>query len=91
MLVGSIHTVWSGAVNKKHSKQLMKKDYRQENIFLEKGAELGHFQMGSTVICLFPENKLQFIPNLSINTHMKFGEMIANIKTQYSAINLLAE
>lgn len=82
IIVGSIHTVWAGCVNSEHENNLITTDYRQEKITLEKGAELGHFQMGSTVICLFPNNSLSFSADLTTNQHKKYGELIGTINSE---------
>ena len=35
-------------------------NYAKDNIVLAKGAELGRFLLGSTVICVFPKGKGKF-------------------------------
>jgi phosphatidylserine decarboxylase len=52
----------------------------QENTNLKKGDELGCFQLGSTVIVLFQENKISFPQNLNVNSVVKMGEKLAEIK-----------
>jgi len=76
MLVGSIKTVWndSGRLSK-----MTTHDFSDKEIILERGAELGHFEMGSTVILLFPENKIVWQPELSENSFVHMGELIAKI------------
>lgn len=79
MNVASIHTVWAGAINSEHSKRIVDTDYTHETIILEKGKELGHFQMGSTIICLFLKNKINWASSTAINTHKKYGEILARV------------
>ena len=54
MLVASIDTVWSGAVEWRSDGQVEHHDYREQDIVLQRGAEMGRFNYGSTVILLFP-------------------------------------
>ncbi|HEX2549132.1 MAG TPA: archaetidylserine decarboxylase, partial [Gammaproteobacteria bacterium] len=52
MIVGSIKTVWP--LNS-HPDRIVKKFY-ENMVRLEKGAEMGYFKLGSTVIVLFPKD-----------------------------------
>lgn len=79
MVVASIHTVWAGAINSVHSDdqdKIVTTDYSSANIQLNKGAELGHFQLGSTVIILFPKDKVSWSETISSDSPIKFGELI---------------
>lgn len=78
MIVASIHTVWAGEVTPPTTKEIRTWNY-DNGIELNKGDELGHFQMGSTVIILIPENKSEFSTNLQVNQTIKLGEYIAKI------------
>ncbi len=63
-IVGSISTVWHGVVNPPRSGEVRQWQYVADsrNLVLQKGEEMGRFQLGSTVIMLFPKNKLVFNP-----------------------------
>lgn len=79
MLVGSMATSWHGVITPPHSKHPHKiKTWNYANnpspIEIKKADELGYFQMGSTVICLF-SNKLD-LNNKLINQHILFGSEI---------------
>lgn len=50
-----------------------------ENTKLQKGDELGRFNMGSTVIMLFPKNSISFEKELKAGQTVQFGEKIATI------------
>jgi phosphatidylserine decarboxylase len=78
MIVASIQTVWGGQVAPQRSQQIQHWDYQDSDISLEKGAELGLFAMGSTVITLFPKQALQF-QSLTAQTPLKMGQLIAQI------------
>ncbi|MDQ2994450.1 MAG: archaetidylserine decarboxylase, partial [Pseudomonadota bacterium] len=55
MLVASIHTVWAGQVCPERSREVIVKDYQDQTLYFNKGDELGHFQLGSTVIVCLPK------------------------------------
>ncbi|MHB1222206.1 MAG: archaetidylserine decarboxylase [Gammaproteobacteria bacterium] len=76
MIVGSIQTVWMQEPIR--ANQIVT-DTRSETITLEKGAELGHFKLGSTVIMLFGNNQMEWLPNVQTNASVKFGQSLGKI------------
>ena len=46
---------------------------------LEKGDEVGHFKLGSTVIVLFQAGVMEFNSTALINTPIKMGESLGKI------------
>lgn len=54
MLVSSVETVWSGLEIPPYASTITHKDWREKRIRLERFAEMGRFNMGSTVILLLP-------------------------------------
>ncbi|MBS0581596.1 MAG: phosphatidylserine decarboxylase [Proteobacteria bacterium] len=54
MLVSSVETVWSGLEIPPYASTITRKDWREKRIRLERFAEMGRFNMGSTVILLLP-------------------------------------
>jgi phosphatidylserine decarboxylase len=46
-------------------------------IALEKGAEVGMFEMGSTVVLLFEKGRVRFEPHLAADVALRMGERIA--------------
>lgn len=54
--VSAIDTVWSGSVTPPSKNKIMHTKYDGIDIRLEKGAEMGRFNLGSTVIMLMSEN-----------------------------------
>ena len=54
MLVSSVETVWSGLEIPPYASTITHKDWHEKHIRLERFAELGRFNMGSTVILLLP-------------------------------------
>jgi phosphatidylserine decarboxylase len=55
MLVSSVETVWSGLEIPPYASAITRKNWRDKSIRLERFAEMGRFNMGSTVIVLLPQ------------------------------------
>jgi len=53
------------------------KIYNYQNIFIEKGEDLGFFKMGSTVLILSEKDFLK--PNLKVFEKVKFGQTVAEV------------
>ncbi|QLG89731.1 phosphatidylserine decarboxylase [Chitinibacter bivalviorum] len=77
-IVGSMATVWHGVVNPPRSKSVWTKDYRDQQIVLEQGAEMGRFLLGSTVVLLYPKGAPAFNPDWQPTRAVRLGEMMAN-------------
>ena len=76
-IVGSIATAWHGVVNPKRSGRVREWRYDSQNLVFRKGEEMGRFQLGSTVVMLFPKNTLQFNSLWTPMRAVRFGEMMA--------------
>jgi phosphatidylserine decarboxylase len=76
-VVGSIATVWHGAVNAPRPAALRDWRYDDGTIALRKGEEMGRFLMGSTVIMLFAQTDLRFNPAWQAAGAVRLGEMMA--------------
>jgi len=51
-------------------------------IMLKRGAEMGQFNLGSTVLLLFPKtSQLQWLDGFEVGLSIKMGEIIAEITT----------
>lgn len=79
-IVASIETVFAGVVAPSKGKEKTIYDYTKENIILKKGAELGRFLLGSTVICVFPKSKVGLEKTLTPTTPVKMGRKMGSIK-----------
>lgn len=80
-IVGSIHTVWHGCINKKNENIIKKWTYSKKNrFFIKKGKEMGKFCLGSTVINLFQQNSIKFNSVLKRGSIVKIGELLAEKK-----------
>lgn len=88
-IVASIATVFAGLVAPAAGKKVTVYNYAKDNIVLEKGAELGRFLLGSTVICIFPKGKVKFAKGLANGTPVKMGERLGEIK-KYPAPGTIA-
>ncbi len=83
IFVACIETVWSGVVTPPHGSRIRRQDYPREGdgaIQLARGAEMGRFNMGSTVILLFPRDTLQWSTELACASPVRMGEAIASFK-----------
>ena len=64
LFVGSMETVWAGQVTPASERVLENKSYVEEDISLEQGEEMGRFNMGSTVILLFEQERFKWLQQL---------------------------
>jgi phosphatidylserine decarboxylase len=79
LFVGSIETVWSGEINPppRHRRRVFTLA-AGSGLDLLRGAEIGRFNMGSTVVLLFEPGKVVLSPTLSAGTVVRMGEQIAS-------------
>lgn len=79
--VGSIATVWAGQVAPGPDRQASVWRYPARgpgSVELARGAELGRFNMGSTVIVVLPEGGPRFAPEITAGRHVRFGQLLAS-------------
>lgn len=79
MFVGSMETVWTDTLPARSIGEPQDYDYRNTGIMLERGEEMGRFNMGSTVILLFPAGSIEWNANLLSVRHVHIGEAIGRI------------
>jgi phosphatidylserine decarboxylase len=77
-IVGSMATVWHGVVNPPRPAGVRIWNYGEGEVVLERGAEMGRFLLGSTVVMLFPRNALQFNPAWSPGRSIRMGEAMGH-------------
>ncbi len=80
IFVGSMETVWAGEVTgpkNSPSTWLYEKDHK---LFLKKGEEMGRFNMGSTVITLFPKNRISWDKAFTPGVKVRMGQRIGSIR-----------
>jgi phosphatidylserine decarboxylase len=82
LIVGSIHTAWAKQIFsiKKKTIQYWRYDNQAEPIKLQGGDELGHFQLGSTVIVLLPPVKISWNDKVIAGKAIKMGEIMGDVK-----------
>ena len=73
-VVGSMATAWHGVVNPPRPAGVREWTYAESDVMLERGAEMGRFLLGSTVVMLFPRNTLAFNPQWSPGRSIRMGE-----------------
>lgn len=74
--VASIETVWQGVITPPAGKRIQSWDYSDKKVILEAGEEMGRFNMGSTVILLFPPNQVEWDNSLIAEASVRVGELI---------------
>ena len=74
IFVGSMETVWQGQITPPYEKEVRSYEYADKNISLSKGAELGRFNMGSTVILLLSNGTPAF--DLEVGKELKMGQSV---------------
>jgi phosphatidylserine decarboxylase len=75
--VAAIETVWSGLVTPPRGRKISEFDYSHTRKNIIKGAEMGRFNMGSTVILLTP-GKVEWLPHISAGQTVKMGQLIGH-------------
>lgn len=77
MNVSAIETVWSGQVVPPGASKISEYDYRHTRKKIVKGAEMGRFNMGSTVI-LLTTDKIEWLPRIKAGQLVKTGQLIGH-------------
>lgn len=77
-IVGSMATVWHGVVNPPRRPRVTEWHYQGQGITLEKGAEMGRFLLGSTVVMLWPQAAMGFNPEWAPARPIRLGEKMAH-------------
>ena len=75
ILVSSVSTVWDGLVIPPYAPGIRRKSFAGQSIQLERFAEMGRFNMGSTVIVLLPPGSAALDP-LVPQQAVKVGERL---------------
>lgn len=79
--VAAIETVWAGLVTPPPGPRIRAYDYqaRTPPIALQKGQEMGRFNMGSTVIVLFPRGMMEWEPDLAPGARVRMGGRLGRL------------
>lgn len=77
IFVGSMETVWSGQVTPPYGKSIQQWTYQDEQaISLQKGEEMGRFNMGSTVVMLFGDQAQDMKEKMSEGDFVRKGQAL---------------
>ena len=80
-ITASMSTVWAGVINPPRTGEVKVWTYQGDNtIKLTQGQEMGAFQLGSTVINLFPANSVTLAEHLEVDVPVRMGEILATMK-----------
>jgi phosphatidylserine decarboxylase len=77
LLVSGVETVWSGVEIPAYGDRIARKDYRGQNITLDRFAEMARFNYGSTVIVLLPKGVAKLMDILKPETPVRLGQPLA--------------
>ncbi len=75
-IVGSMATVWHGLVNPPRSRSVRTWEYAERDVRLRQGDEMGRFQLGSTVVLLFPKDQIELNTHWTAARPVRMGEMM---------------
>lgn len=75
--VSAIETVWSGPVVPPRARSISEYDYSHTRKQIDKGSEMGRFNMGSTVI-LLTTDKVEWQPHIKAGHPVNMGQLIGH-------------
>lgn len=77
IFVGGIETVWAGAVTPtRAASHPQRANPAPGSVRLDRGVEMGRFNLGSTVILLFPQGRAQWDERLKPGRSVRLGEKL---------------
>jgi phosphatidylserine decarboxylase len=80
LFVGSMATVWHGDIPRRRARSPLALPLAAGSApYLERGAELGRFNMGSTVILLLPHGSGAWDANLSAHADLRVGQTVGTL------------
>ena len=79
LLVSGVETVWSGEEIPRYGDAITVKDYRGEDIALDRFDEMARFNYGSTVIILLPPGVAELAPELGAESPVRLGQALARL------------
>lgn len=80
MLVSSMETVWSGLVTPPRGRTIVRGDWSRRDITLQRGQEMGRFNMGSTVILLLPPGAVSSLENFEPDDPVLMGQKLGRLR-----------
>jgi phosphatidylserine decarboxylase len=84
LFVGGMETVWAGPITPASTRRLRRWDYPEPDrvVRLDRGAEMGRFNMGSTVILLFEPGRVQWLEQLNSADPVVMGQALGKIVSE---------
>jgi len=79
IFVASIETIWHGEVTPPAGTDVRVWEYSEDVPVLEKGEEMGRFNMGSTIIVLFGENAVGWEETLKAGDAVRMGQRLGQV------------
>jgi phosphatidylserine decarboxylase len=79
MLVSSVSTVWGGLTIPPYAGRVTARDERGRGLHLARFAEMGRFNMGSTVILLLPPGVAAFYSTLAAEAPVRVGQALGRL------------
>lgn len=76
--VAAIETVWHGLITPPKGETTTSKNYSGKEISIEKGKEMGRFNMGSTVILIFENSAPKLSKTLQVDQTLRLGEALSD-------------
>ena len=80
IFVASIETVWQGVITPPQTQSIQSWNYTKGQVTLDKGAEMGRFNMGSTIIVLFGKEQIDWAMGLTPGAPTQVGTEIGHIR-----------
>jgi len=79
--VGSMETVWAGQVTPAADRtaSTWSYDHLRDPVSLDKGDEMGRFNMGSTVVLLFQKERVEWLEKLKPGDRVQMGQKIGTL------------
>ena len=85
MLVAGLETVWSGPVVPPHGGSLRHWRYQEDKApALARGEEMGRFNAGSTVVMLFPRQRIDWSGTLTSGSAVRVGQELGRVRDHKS-------
>jgi phosphatidylserine decarboxylase len=82
LFVGSMDTVWHGEITPRSPRTRLELplDESRAPLRLEKGVEMGRFNMGSTVILIVPPDMIDWLPGVRPRDSLVMGQPLARLR-----------
>lgn len=90
MIVASISTVWAGIIAPSSKRAIQRWSYQDQLLQFDAGAEIGHFQMGSTVIVLSSQDRISWSNNLQSGQSVQLGQPLGRIDSSSKLTSVAA-